>query len=1373
MTKLSAVGSATGTWLETGPSLSALEPFEKPIANLLAPRSGPARRLDSLFNETVVRHGGRTAVFDGERSITYEELDRRAELLAGHLRKLGVGTGDLVGLWVPRSTAVYVAMLAILRVGAAYVPCDADTPQGRVETVLRDSGAVAVVTTRCLVDNLDLAHIETVLVDSALDGSLDRSSPVGGAGKGESVVHRNPTTGDLAYVIYTSGSTGQPKGVPVSHANVWAFLAAEAAIFDVGPEDCIYQGFSVAFDASIEELWLAWLNGASLVCASREMALSGSALPAALERAGVTVLSCVPTLLSMFADDIDTVRLLILGGEICPPALVERWSRPGRRIVNTYGPTETTVVATYADVTPNRPVRIGRPLPGYLVEVVADDLSPVGPGEVGELLIGGPGVTDGYLNRPELTRQKFVSLDRNPSGRWYRTGDLVSLENDGELQFHGRADDQVKIRGYRVELGEIESALSILEGVNGAAVAVHDVGGAATLIGYVVRRDRIRPLDEAGLRKRLRSTLPAYMVPARIVDLEAFPTLTSGKTDRARLLLPDTASPRACVDRCGWTSHERLVAEKWAVFLLGQDFDLESDFFDCGGHSLLATAVVSNLREQQYLEALSVVDLYQHPELRQFAAQLDTIVVAAIESPLRAADAGERGGHLNSRDIAVVRRFHHALCGLAQMLSLYPLFALMMPPYVIAFLGYDALINRDSNHQVTILVLLAVFVVLASMPVRMFLAVITKWVILGRIRPGRYRLWGLTYWRVWFVTRAIDMLGFGQLRASPAATTMARLLGARIGTGVYLATVNIGLFDMVDIADGASVGHDASLQGYVLEDGWMRVGKISVGENSRIGNRALLAISTSVGANSELADAAMLPEGSHVPDGERWSGSPAQPNTSANRSHESADLWPIEPGPVQLSRMSTWIGYSLGFAILALIPTLAAVPEALLLGVIDAKYCDFTNGYGDIWKLAVAAPFAAAGFVVVLSFLIAGAKRLAVGRLEPGLYPLHSSWAIRKWFHDSLLTLSLDHVFPLYATLYLPPWLRLMGARIGRNVEVSTAENMNPDLLTFDDGVFIADAVCLGPEAVHRGWIRLDRVHIGTGSFIGNSSVVPGGTTLGTDSLIGVMSMPPADPLDASRCGESWLGNPSFRLPARQISTDFGSSRTFKPSNRRKALRAFVEFWRIVATGTIVSIGVLTVFLAASDLLDEHQSLGRLLLEFPGLLALFGLTATLFVIAAKWVLVGTYRQRERPLWDPFVWRSELVTALHENVALNFFVQLLLGTPMIAWYLRALGTKVGKRCCIDSSQLTEFDLVSIGDEAIINAGADLQTHLFEDRVMKMSRVAIGARATVGTATVVLYDAVVGVEARIAGQSLVMKGESLPPGTSWHGVPSIPA
>ena len=690
----------------------------------------------------------------------------------------------------------------------------------------------------------------------------------------------------------------------------------------------------------------------------------------------------------------------------------------------------------------------------------------------------------------------------------------------------------------------------------------------------------------------------------------------------------------------------------------------------------------------------------------------------------------------------------------------------MMPPYVIAFFAYDALIVRDSRHQVTLLALLAVFVVLASMPVRMALAVITKWIVLGRLKPGRYRLWGFTYWRVWFVTRAIDMLGFGQLRGSPMATTIARLLGARIGNGVYLATLQIGLFDMIDIGDGASIGHNASLQGFHLADGWLHVGPITIGTGARVGNRALLAIGTSIGDHAELGDGAMLPQGGKVPEGESWAGSPAQPVAPSGN-------WPDQEAPLQMSKAARRVGYFFGFAALTVIPTLAAVPEALLLGEVDARYCDFTHGYGDIWKLAVVAPFAVAGFVILLSLLIAGAKRLAIGRLEPGLHSLDSTWAIRKWFHDALLTLSLDALFPMYASVYLSPWLRLMGATVGRNVEVSTAENMNPDLVTFDDGVFVADAVCLGPESVHHGWVRLERVHIGRHSFVGNSAIVPGGTTLGADSLIGVMSMPPVDPDDAASHDESWLGNPSFRLPSRQQSTDFGSERTFSPPLRRRALRALIEFWRIVLPGSLISMGALVVFLAASDLLHDSVGATGVVVLFPLLLAALGATLSCIVVVAKWILVGRYRAQERPLWDHFVWRSELVNALHENVAMSQFVQLLVGTPMLAWYFRALGAKIGKRCCLDSSYLTEFDLVEIGDEATINTNADLQTHLFEDRVMKMSTVTIGAGASVGTASVILYDAHVGNHARVSGQSLVMKGETIPNGSVWHGVPAVPA
>ena len=305
-------------------------------------------------------------------------------------------------MMLPRSLDAYSTLLGILKSGAAYVPIDPEYPPERVAYILQDSGAQALVTTA------ELARSHAAFPGAVIRVDADGQAIAAESSARLSLDEVGTEPRDLCYVIYTSGSTGRPKGVLVEHRNAWHLVRAESAVYRVGPEDRVYQGAPLCFDLSVEEIWLAFLAGATLVAATPDMAHAGPDLSRRLTEHSVTVFSCVPTLLSMLTEDEPTVRLLILGGGTCPDQLVARWARPGRRIVDTYGPTETTVIATYAELNSGKPVTIGRAVPGYRVYLLDDKLRPIPRGEVGEISIGGAGVARGYVGLPEETLKRFV-----------------------------------------------------------------------------------------------------------------------------------------------------------------------------------------------------------------------------------------------------------------------------------------------------------------------------------------------------------------------------------------------------------------------------------------------------------------------------------------------------------------------------------------------------------------------------------------------------------------------------------------------------------------------------------------------------------------------------------------------------------------------------------------------------------------------------------------------------------------------------------------------------------------------------------------------------------------------------------------------------
>ncbi|MBN8219213.1 MAG: AMP-binding protein, partial [Spirochaetes bacterium] len=1157
---------------------------------------------------------------------------------------------------------------------------------------------------------------------------------------------------DLAYIIFTSGSTGAPKGVPITHRNALAFIEGEAGIMAVRPRDRVYHGFSIAFDAAVEELWLAFGAGACLVVADEGMASSGSSLPAELTHARVSVLSLVPTLLSMFDAPLPTVRLLITGGEACPEGLVARWA-PGRRMLNTYGPTEATVVATWCELKAGKPVTIGRPLPGYRAEVVDEAGRPVAAGEAGELLIGGDAVSPGYLGRPDLNAKKFFVKDGIP---WFRTGDRVARNATGELEFHGRIDDQVKIRGFRIELGEVEAALARTAGVSRAAVTRReDEPGMPYLAAYVIAT-RGKAFDEKAAREAMKRTLPSYMIPATFTVLDSFPVTSGGKVDRRSLPAPDR-SLRAATGRPAASPAEAALLDLWGRYFAPQLVEVDDDFFDLGGHSLLATRLVSDLRESGACPGISVVDVYEQRTLAACAKRMEALGFAGSEesrgtTPPRSASRFQR-----------VPFWRHFLCGAGQLLSLYPLLAIASAGTFLGFWVYQQLFEKRQQITVTALVIIALL--LALRPLQLAVAVGLKWALIGRFKPGRHPVWGFYFFRFWLVRQALHAFHFSALKSTPLLAFQFRLLGARIGRGVHLQTLDVLAADLLTIGDGAVVGKDANLTGYVVEDGELIIGEVTIGKDAVIGARALVSPGSGVGDGGELGDGALLRPGSRVPPGARWVGSPASPAGMAEDPPWCRGEAPAAGNPLLLR-----LGYLLGLAVLPLFPLLSTLPGALILRYVEFHYCDFYGQYWDFWKIVAVAPLSVGVFVVCLCLQIAAAKWILIGRQSGGVHALGSARQMRQWLVDSLLHLSQELLFPLYSTLYLPPWFRLMGAKLGARVEVSTAEHVNPDLLRLEEGSFVADAVCLGAAEVRRGRVRLAPVSVGRNSFLGNNAVIPAGTAVGEEALVGVLSLPPEGAL-AGEAHASWLGMPSFRLPRRQASTAFGEELTYKPPPRLVAARLAIEAVRILLPGTVMVVLGMALLLLGGHLLDEEiLDFSQLILAYPIFLGSLGVASMAFTWALKWLVIGRYRPLERPLWSPFVWKSELVTATFEHLSMRALGDLLLGTPFLPWYFRALGSRMGRRVYLDTIYITEFDLVDLADDVSVNNGCDLQTHLFEDRVMKMDRVTLRSRASAGPAAVVLYGATLGEGTVLEGRSLAMKGEALPGGDRWTGSPA---
>ncbi len=584
----------------------------------------PETTVTALFERRVRADPAAVAVVSGDVTLTYGEVNARANRLAHALIARGVGPEQLVALALPRSAELVVAVLAVLKTGAAYVPVDPEYPAARVSYLLQDARPALLVTTGAVGGLPGAEGAERLLLDAAdLDGLPD-DDPVAAAGPG-----------NAAYVIYTSGSTGNPKGVVVPHRNVVRLFGTTRELFGFSADDVWTLFHSYAFDFSVWELWGPLLHGGRLVVVDHETSRSPHRFLDLLARERVTVLNQTPSAFYqlMRADEEApearrplALRTVVFGGEALEHARLASWYErhpdDAPRLVNMYGITETTVHVTYAALGRSGTAagEVGAALPDLRTYVLDARLRPVPPGVPGELYVAGPGLARGYLSRPGLTAGRFVADPYGPGGgRMYRTGDVVRRSANGSLRFVGRADDQVKVRGFRIELGEVEAALAAHPGVaHVAVVARQDRADDTRLVAYLVPAADAAP-SPAGLREHLRARLPEYMVPAAFVTLEKLPLTANGKLDRRALPAPDLAP--ASTGRAPRTPQEQLLCELFAEVLGVAEVGAEDGFFELGGHSLLATRLVARVRATLGVE-LELRTLFETPTPAGVAAAL-------------------------------------------------------------------------------------------------------------------------------------------------------------------------------------------------------------------------------------------------------------------------------------------------------------------------------------------------------------------------------------------------------------------------------------------------------------------------------------------------------------------------------------------------------------------------------------------------------------------------------------------------------------------------------------------------------------------------------------------------------------------------------
>jgi non-ribosomal peptide synthetase-like protein len=1337
------------------------------------PRWRPGERLSHLFEAQCDRLAasgmtGHLAVDDGAEALTYADLDARANQLARMLLARGARPGDRIALLFDRAVPSYVAMLAVLKLDAAYVPLDAGFPADRLAYIASDARAGLVLTLGHLRDKL--AHVAAdVLCLDEVPGLTPQGDPrrLGPAETGGPV-------DQLAYIIYTSGSTGRPKGVAIEHAAIVNFVRVAAECYGIRSDDRVYQGMTIAFDFSVEETWVPWMAGATLVPKPPGASLLGGDLREFLETRGVTAMCCVPTLLATIDRDLPAMRFLLVSGEACPRDLIVRWSRPGRRFLNVYGPTEATVTCTWAVCDPSRPVTLGVPLPTYAGVVLHPDRDALAaPGELGELGVAGIGLAAGYVNRQDLTDKAFISdflgIQNNPSGRIYRTGDLARVNDDGEIEYHGRIDTQVKIRGYRIELSEIESVLLQLPEVAQAVVGTYEPGpGLVELVGYYTLRPGM-PEPEAGLiYEHLRGRLPAYMVPAYLEHLDTIPMLVSDKADRKAL--PPPRGARLLAGGAGEhveaaTAIEAALAEAMAATLGLDRVSADAHIFDdLGANSLLMAHFTARLRERPELPPVSMRDVYLHPTIQQLAASLEGLAPAApAAAPGVGADPGAGAAKAPKR----VGTAAWLLCGFLQTVAFLASTWLGAQIVVRGYTWVSAATGMAALYQRSLVSGAVVF------GLSLFGPVVAKWLLVGRAKPAEFPIWSVRYVRFWLVKLLVRSSPLVFFAGSPLYLAYLRMLGARIGKGAVVFARGVPACpDLLTVGAGAVVRKDAAIATYRAvagtggRPGTITTGPVTIGAEAVVSEYTVLDIDTSVGEGAQLGHASSLASGQAIPDGERWHGSPAEPAGAPLRGIDPARCTRARRVAYALGQLAmlllVWlpVGIGGGLALLTQVPTVA---HAFDPGRIDLTGWSFW-GMHLAWSLALFTGGLVASLAVVTTV-----PRVLQRLLRPGrVYPLYGfAFAVQRGISGLTNRSFFNNLWG--DSSYAVGWARAIGYRLVRVIQTGSnfgaeQKHDNPYLTRVGRGTMVSDGLSVLNNEVSSTSFRLSEVSLGARSFFGNGVALPAGARTGDNCLYATKVMVPVDGHFRENVG--LLGSPPFEIP-RSVKRDHDFDDLRHPAVREARLAAKLRH-------NTATIGLFLLVRWCHFML--MTLIGLLAIDrFPdfGIVSVAAAMLAAFVVSLGWMVLteraalGFKRLQPRfcSIYDPQFWRHERYWKLL-TPALGMFN----GTPFKPLIWRALGVRVGARVFDDGAGIPEKSLVTIGSGAVLNPGSIVQAHSLEDGAFKSGFIGIGADCTIGTGAWIHYGVDMGDRVTVEADSFLMKGEAPGDGTTWGGNPA---
>jgi non-ribosomal peptide synthetase-like protein len=1307
-------------------------------------RWAPGERLNHLLEEACIRFATNDAIIGSGIVLSYRYFNRRANQLARHLLSRGIKSGDRVAMMFDRSPETYVAMLAVMKVNAAYVPLDAAFPIERVSFILADANVSAIISMSGFAERLSGAQVDKIFLDSeraAIDAQAD-----------DPLTNVAPPIEALCYIIYTSGTTGNPKGVGIGHASICNFVRIAAELYGFARGDRIYQGMSIAFDFSVEEIWVPLMSGLTLVPGPAGTTLMGDELGDFLRERRVTVMACCPTLLSTIEQDVPDLRILLVGGEACPQNLVAQWYRPGRRILNTYGPTEATVTAAMTELRPDKPVTIGVPLPTYSIVILDPNEDKTVPtGEIGEIGIAGVGLALGYINRDDLTKKKFIRdflhIENNPSGKIYRTGDLGRISENGEIDYRGRIDTQVKIRGYRIELTEIEAVLLDLPQVAQAAVTTFDLEeGVVEIVAYYALKRGVE-LSESEITQVLRSKLPVYMVPAYFEQVDVIPMTLSNKVDYKRLHKPQAkrfSSAQGYVQPK--TDRERMVHDALAGVLHTEHVSTEHHFFnDLGANSLLMARVCAAIRRNPGMSNVSMRDIYMQPTISKLAHHLDSSIngsVAAKPEPFH-----------------VPSSLSYMTCGALQIgfFAAYMLFGLWIFVAGIQWATATDIVVELYTRSVALGA--GLFVALTALPVA------AKWLLIGRFKVHSIPIWSFAYFRFWVVKTLMRTSPVAAFSGTPLYNAYLRLMGARIGRNAMLRCQFAPVCtDLVTIGDNTIVNSETSLLGYRAQSNFIHMGPVTIGSNAFIGEGSVLDIDTAMGDNTQLGHASSLQSGQRVPDGKRYHGSPAVETSSDYRQVEDKNGTELR-GAIYVSLMIATMIMIAGPAMVILI---YHVWDLFCPTPLTTLHCATFVSLSTPLLLA----FSAALFFGALGIGLAGVyvvPRLCMRALRPGV--TYTNFGFHYLLQSIIRGVSNSQFFcTLFGDSSAIVWyMRYVGWNL--NTVLQTGSNMgtnhrhdNPFLCNVGSSTMVSDGLKMMNMQMSPTSFRLAESKIGDNNYLGNDILYPPNGRTGTNVLLGTKTMVPINGPVRENVG--LLGSPAFEIP-RNVSRDRDMCASFDERMRlarlhRKNVYNFVTALIFLASQWVVVVAALVLGQAAIANIDRFG----IFAFFAAGVAGIAFNMVFFIVLER-ASLGFKRLKPRlaSIYDPYFWWHER----HWKMSASPIATMFTGTPFRGMLLRALGMKVGAKLFDCSQTISERTLTELGDYANLNEGCSLQAHSLEEGVFKSDHIRLGNRCSVGPGAFVHYGVSTGDDVILDADSFLMKGETLDSNTGWCGNP----